>query len=59
MTLRFDHLFGRADLGPDEPMNRTALGFDAFASGGLHEFALGNLHVGHVGEGHCHVAHAR
>lgn len=55
MTLHLDHLFGRADKPADDAMNLDALGFDAFASGGMHEIALAGLHLGHVGEGHCHV----
>ncbi|TVQ56975.1 MAG: hypothetical protein EA355_05515 [Rhodobacteraceae bacterium] len=53
ITLHLDHLFGRADRPADGAMNREALGFDAFAEGGLQEFSLSGLHVGHVGEGHC------
>lgn len=56
ITLHLDHLFGRADKGAEDPMNLAALGFDRFAGGGRHEFALAGLHIGHVGEGHCHVA---
>jgi hypothetical protein len=55
MTLHLDHLFGRADRGAADPMNVTALGFDRFATGGTHSFAMGKLHLGHVGEGHCHA----
>ncbi|TVR47736.1 MAG: hypothetical protein EA386_06940 [Rhodobacteraceae bacterium] len=54
ITLHLDHLFGRADRPADSATNLEALGFDAFADGGMHEFTLGDLHVGHVGEGHCH-----
>ncbi len=54
ITLHLDHLFGRADKGGDDEMNRDALGFDSFAAGGTHDFSLVGLHVGHVGEGHCH-----
>jgi hypothetical protein len=54
ITLHLDHLFGRADRPADGAMNMEALGFDAFAAGGMQEFSLGGLHVGHVGEGHCH-----
>lgn len=57
MTLHLDHLFGRADKPADDAMNVDALGFDAFAAGGKQVFALADLHVGHVGEGHCHVVH--
>ncbi|MCG5516794.1 MULTISPECIES: hypothetical protein [unclassified Ectothiorhodospira] len=54
ITLHLDHLFGRADWAADDPTNLEALGFDAFAEGGMQEFSLNGLHVGHVGEGHCH-----
>ncbi|MGY6632566.1 MAG: hypothetical protein ACXIU8_02350 [Alkalilacustris sp.] len=54
ITLHLDHLFGRADRPADGAMNTEALGFDAFAAGGVQEFSLQGLHVGHVGEGHCH-----
>ena len=54
ITLHLDHVFGRADKNADDPMNLEALGFDAFAAGGLQEFSMDGLHVGHVGEGHCH-----
>lgn len=56
ITLHLDHLFGRADLPADDPTNQEALGFDRFAAGGEQEFTLAGLHLGHVGEGHCHVA---
>ena len=56
MTFHLDHLFGRADLPQDDAMNVKALGFDRFAAGGMQSFALGDLHLAHVGEGHCHVA---
>jgi hypothetical protein len=56
ITLHLDHLFGRADLGPENAMNRAAPGFDAFAEGGAQAFSLAGLHLGHVGEGHCHVS---
>ena len=56
ITLHLDHVFGRADLPADDAMNLGALGFDRFASGGVHDFSLNGLHLGHVGEGHCHVA---
>ncbi|WP_296476984.1 hypothetical protein [Roseinatronobacter sp.] len=55
ITLHLDHLFGRADKGAEDETNIAALGFDSFAAGGVYEFSLGDLHVGHVGEGHCHV----
>jgi hypothetical protein len=56
MTLHLDHLFGRADKAETDEMNQQALGFDPFAAGGMHEFSLLGLHLGHVGEGHCHVS---
>lgn len=55
ITLHLDHLFGRADKPGDDAMNREAQGFDGFAAGGSQSFALTGLHLGHVGEGHCHV----
>ena len=54
ITLHLDHLFGRADRPADGEMNAQALGFDAFAGGGMQEFSLEGPHLGHVGEGHCH-----
>lgn len=56
ITLHLDHLFGRADKAEDDQMNLDALGFDAFATGGVHAISLAGLHLGHVGEGHCYVA---
>ncbi|MGP9792084.1 hypothetical protein [Roseinatronobacter sp. NSM] len=56
ITLHLDHLFGRADKGAGDAMNLGALGFDAFSAGGVHDISLAGLHLGHVGEGHCHVA---
>jgi len=55
ITLHLDHLFGRADKPADDPMNLDAPGFAPFASGGRHALSLDGLHLGHVGEGHCHV----
>lgn len=55
ITLHLDHLFGRADKPADDPMNLEAPGFEPFASGGRHALSLDGLHLGHVGEGHCHV----
>ncbi len=54
-TFHLDHLFGRADQPVEGAMNKSALGFAPFASGGAHSFSLEGLHLGHVGEGHCHV----
>lgn len=56
LTFHLDHLFGRADKGPDDAMNLAALGFDAFAGGGVQAIDLRGLHIGHVGEGHCAVS---
>lgn len=56
ITLHLDHLFGRADKDAADEMNLDALGFAPFAVGGVHEVTLDGLHLGHVGEGHCHVA---
>ncbi|SDW46558.1 hypothetical protein [Roseicitreum antarcticum] len=56
ITLHLDHLFGRGDRGAADPMNIAARGFDPFAGGGVQEFTLAGLHLGHVGEGHCHVS---
>lgn len=54
ITLHLDHIFGRADLPAGDAMNQTALGFDQFADGGTHDISLQGIHLGHVGEGHCH-----
>jgi len=56
MTLHFDHVFGRADKAPDDPLNLEAVGFAPFAdSGKIHEIKLRGMHIGHAGEGHCAV----
>ena len=55
LTFHLDHVFGRADRPADDPMNVAALGFDPFAAGGDHAISLEGLHIGHAGEGHCHV----
>lgn len=54
ITLHLDHIFGRADLTADAALNRTALGFDQFASGGTHDISRQGIHLGHMGKGHCH-----
>ena len=54
ITLHLDHLFGRADKAADDEMNLEAIGFEPFAAGGTFELSLDGLHLGHVGEGHCH-----
>lgn len=55
LTFHLDHIFGRADKSPDDPMNLDAVGFDPFAGGGVQSIDLAGLHIGHVGEGHCAV----
>ena len=54
-TFHLDHLFGSTKQPADGAMNTDALGFEPFAAGGEHSFSLVDLHIGHVGEGHCHV----
>ncbi|WP_372921074.1 hypothetical protein [Roseovarius sp.] len=54
ITLHLDHIFGRADLPADDAMNQSALGFDQFADGSTYDISLQGIHLGHVGEGHCH-----
>ncbi len=56
LTFHFDHLFGRADKGADDPMNLAAPGFAPSAVGeGSQTLTLRGLHLGHAGEGHCRV----
>ena len=56
ITFHFDHIFGRADKDPDDPMNLEAPGFAPFADGSkVHDIELRGVHVGHAGEGHCAV----
>lgn len=55
ITLHLDHIFGRADKPAGNAMNLAALGFDGFATGGVQDISLNGMHLGHVGEGHCHV----
>lgn len=55
MTFHLDHIFGNAELGAADEMNKGALGFEPFAKGGKQRIALKDLHIGHSGEGHCHV----
>jgi hypothetical protein len=57
MTFHFDHIFGDADTPLDDELNQTALGFAYFidyADGTIVEIDMGEIHLGHVGEGHCH-----
>lgn len=56
MTFHFDHIFGRADKAPDDPLNVEAVGFAPFIdSSKVHEIQLRGVHIGHAGEGHCAV----
>ena len=55
MTFHLDHIFGNAELGAADEMNKGALGFEPFAKGGKQRISLKDLHIGHSGEGHCHV----
>jgi hypothetical protein len=56
MTFHLDHVFGREDKAADDPMNLEAPGFERFGGGADgYPFSMGDLHVGHAGEGHCRV----
>jgi len=56
MTFHFDHIFGDAELPADDGLNLGAVGFEPFAedaeSGTVIDMT--EMHLGHVGEGHCH-----
>jgi len=54
MTFHFDHIFGDAETPLDDALNLSALGFEPFAEGGKVDLNMAELHLGHVGEGHCH-----
>lgn len=56
MTLHFDHIFGDADLPPDDELNLAAVGFEPFADGAEAGAIINmtEMHLGHVGEGHCY-----
>jgi len=57
MTFHFDHIFGDIETSPDDELNQGALGFEYFidyADGTTAEIDMGEMHLGHVGEGHCH-----
>jgi len=54
MTFHFDHIFGDAETPLDDELNLGALGFEPFAEGGEVDLNMAELHLGHVGEGHCH-----
>jgi len=56
MTFHFDHIFGDAELPRDDELNLAAIGFEPFAQGakGSDVINMIEMHLGHVGEGHCH-----
>ena len=57
MTFHFDHIFGDADTPLDDALNQDTLGFAYFidyADGTTVEIDMEEMHLGHVGEGHCH-----
>lgn len=56
MTFHFDHIFGDAELPPDDELNLAAVGFQPFADGAEAASILNmtEMHLGHVGEGHCY-----
>jgi len=60
MTFHFDHIFGDLETPQDDELNLSALGFQPFAATAENGEVeanladLGDLHLGHVGEGHCH-----
>jgi hypothetical protein len=55
MTFHFDHIFGDAELSANDELNMAAIGFEPFANGlqiaGV--INMSEMHLGHVGEGHC------
>jgi len=55
MTFHFDHIFGDGELPPDDELNLAAVGFQPFADGAEAGTVLNmaEMHLGHVGEGHC------
>jgi len=57
MTFHFDHIFGDAETPLDDELNQGALGFEYFidyADGDTVDINMAEMHLGHVGEGHCH-----
>ncbi len=57
MTFHFDHIFGDAETPLDDALNQGALGFEYFidyADGDTVDINMTEMHLGHVGEGHCH-----
>jgi hypothetical protein len=58
MTFHFDHLFGDAELAADDELNVGAPGFEFFLNytdGTPVAIDMAEVHLGHVGEGHCHT----
>jgi hypothetical protein len=56
MTFHFDHLFGDIETPADDELNLGALGFEALLDmpeGGDPDMDMAEIHLGHVGEGHC------
>ena len=59
MTFHFDHIFGDAETPLDDALNQGALGFEYFidyADGDTVDIDMTEMHLGHVGEGHCRVS---
>jgi len=56
MTFHFDHIFGDGELPQDDELNLAAVGFQPFADGAdaAGVISMTDMHLGHVGEGHCH-----
>jgi len=56
LTFHFDHIFGDFDTPLDDELNLGAVGFEPFAGGaqGKDVINMAEMHLGHVGEGHCH-----
>jgi len=56
MTFHFDHIFGDAELPQEDELNLAAVGFQPFADGADADSVINmsEMHLGHVGEGHCH-----
>lgn len=56
MTFHFDHIFGDAETPLDDELNLAAVGFEPFAEGAEAGAVINmtEMHLGHVGEGHCH-----
>lgn len=57
MTFHFDHIFGDAETPMDDELNLSAVGFEPFATtaeDGKADLDMTELHLGHVGEGHCY-----